>query len=427
MTDFDLVVVGGGMAGCAAAIVAAQNGLEVLLVERGESVGVKNMTGGRLYSHSLESILPGFAQEAPVERCVAREKVSFMTEDSMVTIDFHSERLARQGADSYVVLRSTFDAWLGEQAEEAGVVIAPGVRVDELLMRDGRVAGIKADEDEIESHMVILADGVNSLLAHKAGLKPKLTGHQVAVGAKEVIELPAQTIEDRFNLNPGEGASWLMSGCTEGGVGGGFLYTNAESISLGLVLTASEVRKIKTSVPELMENLKNHPSIRPLIKGGTSVEYSAHMVPEGGQDMVPTLYADNVMVVGDAAGLVINTGYMVRGMDLAVASGHLAALTAVEAKQKEDYSAATLESYKTRLDASFVGQDMRTYRKFPHFLETTPRIFSEYPALLADVMTDLFQIDGTPAVPLRKRLFGYLKRIGLRTLVRDGLRGVRAL
>ena len=427
MSDFDLVVVGGGVAGCSAAIVAANEGLSVLLVERGEFPGAKNMTGGRLYSHSLEKILPGFIDEAPVERRVTRERISLMTSDSMTTVDFQSNLLTQTGADSYIVLRSRFDRWLSEKAEELGVVVASGIRVDELLIKEGQVCGIKADEDEIESEVMILADGVNSLLAQQAGLKKRLTGGQIAVGAKEIIELPAAVIEDRFNVNPGEGAAWLMSGCTEGGIGGGFLYTNSDSISLGVVLTLSEVKKLKTSVPQLLDQLKAHPSIQPLIRGGETVEYSAHLVPEGGQSTMPTLYDDRLMVVGDAAALVINTGYMVRGMDLAIASGQMAAMTAVEAKAKGDFSAEILKSYKDRLDASFIGQDMDTYRRFPNFLETTPSIFGAYPQLAAEVFVDLFRVDGAPAVPLMRRLRGYLKKIGLCRLVRDGYKGVKAL
>lgn len=427
MTDFDAIVVGGGVAGCTAAFVLAEAGLDVLLVERGDYPGSKNMTGGRLYTHSLEKVIPGFSQEAPLERKIAKEKISFLTRDSATTLDFKSSRLGGVGGDSYVVLRSKFDRWLAGKAEAAGAGIVTGVRVDELLVKDGRICGVKAGEDEIESNVVILADGVNSLLAQQAGLKKELSGHQVAVGVKEIIDLPARTIEDRFNLDEGEGASWLLTGCTEGGLGGGFVYTNNDSISLGIVLTLSEVESLESSVPELLEKLKTHPAIGPVIKDGRTVEYSAHLVPEGGQSMVPHLYGDNVLVVGDAAGLVINVGYMVRGMDLAIASGQLAAQTVIEAKQKGDYSASTLRAYQEKLDASFVGHDMRTYAKVPAFLEKTPRMFSDYPEVVADLMTDLFVIDGSPARPLRKRLMPYARRVGYLNLAKDGLGAMGAL
>ena len=427
MADFDVAIVGAGVAGCSAAYLLAKAGLNVLLVERGNFAGSKNVTGGRLYSHSLEKIMPGFAAEAPVERRVVKEKVSFLTDDSMSTLDFQSQRLARVGSDSYVVLRSKFDRWLAEKAEAAGATLVTGIRVDELLHRESKIVGIKAGEDEIEADVVILADGVNSLLAQQAKFKKELTPQEVAVGVKEIIELPAQTIEDRFNVNPSEGVSWLFVGCTEGGIGGGFLYTNKDSISLGIVLTLSEVEKIKTSIPELLEKLKAHPAIQPLIKGGKLAEYSAHLVPEAGQHMIPRLYGDNMIVVGDAAGLAINIGYMVRGMDLAIASAEYAAQTIIEAKERGDFSASTLASYKTKLDTSFVGKDMDLYRKFPHFLEKTPRMFDTYPEMAAEMMTSLFMLDGQPAQPLRKKMMKYINEVGYLNLVKDGIRGIGAL
>ena len=427
MPDFDAAVVGAGVAGCTAAYVLAQAGLDVLLVERGNFAGSKNMTGGRLYTHSLEKIMPGFTAEAPLERRVTREKLSFMTDDAMTTLDFQSQRLARPGADSYVVLRSLFDHWLCEKAEDAGANVITGIRVDELLQKDGRISGIKAGGDEIETDVVILADGVNSLLATQAGFKSDITPHQVAVGAKEVIALPSQTIEDRFGLNPGEGAAWLFVGCTHGGIGGGFVYTNSDSISVGIVVTLSEIEKLGVSVPEALEEFKSHPAVQPLIKGGSLVEYSAHLVPEAGKAMMPQLYRDNVLIVGDAAGLVINIGYMVRGMDLAIESANCAAQTVITAKQRGDFSATSLAEYERRLNRSFVGHDMALYSKFPAFLEKTPRMFTQYPQLMEDVMCDMFQIDGQPSRRLRTKLMGRVKDVGIINLAKDALRGVSSL
>lgn len=98
-----------GVAGCVAGYIMAQAGLDVLVIERGNSEGSKNMTGGRLYAHSLESIMPGFAQQAPVERKVTREKISFLTDESAVTMDYHSEQPDIPAKASYTVLRNRFD------------------------------------------------------------------------------------------------------------------------------------------------------------------------------------------------------------------------------------------------------------------------------------------------------------------------------
>ena len=74
---FDVIIVGGGLTGCVAARILAQAGLEVLVIERAEQPGSKNVTGGRMYAHSIEKIFPNFGEEAPVERKIVREKISF--------------------------------------------------------------------------------------------------------------------------------------------------------------------------------------------------------------------------------------------------------------------------------------------------------------------------------------------------------------
>ncbi|MCR4672517.1 MAG: FAD-dependent oxidoreductase, partial [Lachnospiraceae bacterium] len=157
--DFDAIIVGGGLAGLSAGIVLANAGLGVMLVERGDECGMKNMTGGRLYGHSLEKIIPGFAEEAPIERKVTHEKISLMNEKGSLDIGFNSLKLkdAEEEA-SYTVLRAKFDSWLASKAEEAGVEMVTGIRVDTCLVdENGAVYGIEADGDEITSDVVILA------------------------------------------------------------------------------------------------------------------------------------------------------------------------------------------------------------------------------------------------------------------------------
>ncbi len=166
---FDAIIVGAGLAGSVAALVLAREGAQVLVIERGNSAGAKNVTGGRLYAHSLEHIIPGFAESAPVERLITHEKLAFMTEKSAMTMDYCNGDETSPSQRSYSVLRSKFDAWLMEQAEEAGAQLITGIRVDNLVQRDGKVVGVEADGDVIEAKTVILADGVNSILAEKAG------------------------------------------------------------------------------------------------------------------------------------------------------------------------------------------------------------------------------------------------------------------
>ena len=128
---FGAIIVGGGLAGCTAAIVLAKAGVDVLMIERGDYCGAKNMTGGRLYGHSLEKVLPGFASEAPIERVVKHEKISMMTAEGSLDIGYNSPKLSSENENaSYTVLRAKFDQWLAEKAEEAGANIVPTIRVE---------------------------------------------------------------------------------------------------------------------------------------------------------------------------------------------------------------------------------------------------------------------------------------------------------
>lgn len=428
MADYDAIVVGAGLAGSTAAYLMAKEGLSVLVVERGDTPGSKNVTGGRLYGHSLEKIIPGFADEAPVERKVIRERISMMTPDSCFTMDFASNKFEDPAGASYTVLRAEFDAWLAGKAEEAGCdVVCPAVADDLLKDENGKVIGIIAGEDELTSDVVLLADGVNSLLAQKLGLKKELNPHQVAVGVKEVIELPAGVINDRFGLNEGEGMAQLFAGSLSNNlVGGGFLYTNKESLCLGMVMTVAGMATSDIRLPDLMENFRESAPLKPLLAGGKLAEYSAHLVPEGGINMTPTLSMDNVLVLGDAAGFCLNLGFTVRGMDYAIGSGEAAARTVIEAKQKGDYSNATLSGYKTRLENSFVMQDLKTHKNAPDFVEHTPHLFSTYPQMIENIFVDMFKVNGPTKLMVKKAL-PYVRKAGLFNLMKDGFRGSRAI
>ena len=427
MADYDAIVVGAGLSGSTAALCMARAGMSVLVVERGDTPGSKNMTGGRLYGHSLEKVIPGFADEAPVERKVVREKISMMTGESCFTADFSSSRFADPASASYTVLRAEFDAWLSGKAEEAGCdVVCPAV-ADDLLREDGRVTGVRAGEDELTADVVLLADGVNSLLGQKAGLKAELPPNMVAVGVKEVVELPKGVINDRFGLEDGEGAAHLFAGePTKGLVGGGFVYTNKESLSVGMVVSVHAMAESAMRLPDMLQAFRESKHLRPLLAGGKLAEYSAHLVPEGGIHMLPKLAADGVMLLGDAAGFCLNFGYTVRGMDYAIASGMLAAETAVEAKEKGDFSATSLAGYKTRLEQSFVLQDLDTHRRAPDFIEHTPRLYKEYPALAEDLFTSLFTVNG-PSRLFIKKAMPAVSKAGLFALLRDGFRGARSI
>lgn len=426
---FDAIIVGAGVAGSSAAYRLAKAGLQVVLIERGPFPGSKNLSGGVLYGRVLHELLPNFWESAPVERAITNQVVSFLTADSAINLDFKTEAFNQPPYNGFTVLRARFDRWLAEQAEAAGAMLVPGIKVDGVVKRDGKVAGVHAGGEEMLAKAVIAADGANSFIAQNAGLRDKIPPGQAAVGVKEVIGLPREVIEERFHLSGSEGAAYNIVGyATRGIPGGGFLYTNQESLSVGLVIHLEALVERQLKPAEIFEDFLAHPMIAPLIKGGKLLEYGAHLVPEGGLKMMPPLAADGLLLVGDAAGLGVNNGFVVRGMDLAIGSALAAAETVLEAHAADDFSAARLQAYPARLEKSFVMQDMRTYARAVDFMKNE-RLFETYPALLSNLLADIYRQEAQPKKNLVPTLLKNLKasKIALLDLLKDALAGGRAL
>lgn len=430
-SDFEAIVVGAGCAGSVAAYELAKAGKSVLMIERGNFAGAKNMTGGRIYSHALKPVFPDFEKEAPLERRITHERISMMTEDANFTVDFSSKKMKTEGMDSYSVLRAPFDQWLAGKAEEAGAEVIYGIAVEELAKdENGRVIGVKAGEDAITSDVVILCDGVNSLLTAQAVGASRPPADAVAVGIKQVIELPAEVITDRILAqSDSDGAAWLFAGdATKGTFGGGFMYTNRSSISLGVVagIEATAVHG-KAPVYQMLEDLKAHPAVAPLIKGGKVVEHSGHMVPEGGINIMPKLVGDGVMLAGESAMMCVNLGYQVRGMDYAVAAGMHAGREAAAAIDRGDTSAQGLQGYVDALEDSFVLKDLRQFKNVPGFMEGFTRMFDGYPQMLRDMMEVMFIVDGSPVQPMKKSMLPIVKNVGLLNIAKDARGAMKAL
>jgi electron transfer flavoprotein-quinone oxidoreductase len=428
--SFDAVVVGAGPAGSAAALELARAGHSVALVERGPYPGSKNVYGGVVYGRILDELVPSWWERMPVQRWVTRRSTMVLTGEQALTVDFRTQDWGRPPYNGATAFRAELDPWLADQAVLAGAVLVPST-VATGLLRDtaGRITGVRTDrpDGDLAAKVVIACDGVNSFLAKEAGLYDLRPEH-VTLGVKETLALPRSVLEERFGVTGLDGVDIEILGCTGGIPGGGFLYTNRESVSVGVVLSLPGLAAARVRPEELIAALKRHPAVAPLVRGGELLEYSAHLIPEGGYRHLPKLVADGMLVAGDAAALCLAAGIWLEGVNFALGSGMYAGRAAAAAITAADTSARGLAGYRRMLAGSFVLADHRKLRKVPD-LVLSRRVQEQYPGMICDVVQGLFTVDNPRPKPgLRRLLRRSAKAHGVRRrdLVRDGLVGLRS-
>lgn len=428
--DVDVVIVGAGPAGTCAAIVLARAGRRVVVLERGPFAGSKNMYGGVVYPRILDQLIPQWWDEAPVQRWITRRSTMVLTETQAVSVDFRNDAWGAPPYNGATAYRPDFDHWLAGHAEAAGAQVLCSTTVTGLL-RDaaGRVCGVRTDrpDGDLTARVVIACDGVNSFLAKEAGLHGKVDAANYTLGVKETLALPKDVIDERFGVRGRNGVDIEILGGTSGVNGGGFIYTNLDTVAVGVVLKLPKLAAQQRRPEDIIAHLKRHSAIAPLIEGAELKEYSAHVIPEAGLSMMPKLAGDGLLVAGDAAALCLAAGIWLEGVNFAMASGMAAGQAADEAIISGDTTTTGLAGYQRRLSDNFVLRDHRKLRRAPA-LVLSDRVQHMYPAMIAGIVQGMFQVDNpTPKPGLRRIVARERKLAGVRRrdLVRDTVAGLR--
>ena len=430
MKTYDAIIVGAGPAGITAALRMAQRGLRIIVLERGDRPGSKNMFGGMIPHVSVvEDLLPRFWQEAPYERHVVKRTLTILSESSTTSMVFESKNFDQPPFSGYTLFRPLFDRWYAQKACAAGVKLLTGCLVHDLATDGESIAGVRiaGDKGKIRAPVTLACDGVLSLLAQKAGLRNLLTTQDTGLGVKALLSLEEGKINERFGLVRSQGCSQEYIGCTQGIRGGGFIHTQTETISAGLVLHLDSLKKGRIAPYDLLEQFLSMEPVKKLIRGARLVEYSAHMIPEGGYRKIPRLFTNGMLLAGDAAGLCYTNGLNLEGMNLAMASGFHAAETVLDAFRTGDFSAKQLAQYEDRLKESFVLKDMKTYERSADFMHND-RLFSVYPQLVGKIMEQVFQSKGRPRKKMGRIAWQAVKEtLPLKDLAADLIKGGRSL
>jgi electron transfer flavoprotein-quinone oxidoreductase len=433
LEEFDVVIVGAGPAGISAACVLAEKGIKTVVFERGEYAGAKNISGGVLYGHDLTQVIPDFMQKGcPAERNIVESRLWYLSKEGGYSVAYRDKAFYdTQAFNAFTVGRAKFDRWFAQQAKTKGALVVYSTVVTDLFRdANNRVVGVRTDrpDGDVKAKAVLLADGINSALAAKAGFRPEPEPRHVALAVKEVIELPEEVIHERFNVGAGQGVTTEIIGEVTGGMDGiAVIYTNRNSLSvcIGANLSAFIERKIRPY--EMLEEFKEHPMVSPLIKDGNPKEYMAHWIAEGGYDAIPQLCGDGYLIAGDS-GMLFNALHR-EGSNMAMTSGRFAAQAIEEAFDRGDFSRNGLKGYVSRLETSYIMADLKKYRRFNGFRLKHHELFTTMPGLGSLAAREMLTVDGVSKKEKQKAIRRQIgKEMPLSKIARlfwDGWRSIR--
>jgi len=355
LEKYDVAIIGGGTAGLAALKQLSNLGKQAILIEAGSKIGSKNLSGGILYSKkpkkgevtNVEQVYENFLDDAPLERKITKYILHSTSKDKVYSMDLTAAH-DYQANFGYSVLLNKLNSWFAKQAEESaeklGGGIIPGVHVKSITWNEqtGTII-IQTDElDEFEVKAVIAADGVNSEVADMVGARKKFTSEQLYQGVKVIVKLPEEIIDKRFSISTDEGAAHLFAGdVTLNHIGGGFLYTNRDTLSVGAVYHFDSLLRNPIEPYTLIDTLLKNPMVSEFIKDKVPIK----------PDIDKNLPQEEKLRIRFGVAKLIKTWYEIREANFSP-SGRKRLIESGKYKDAEDIQ-STLSSTQEKMSEKF--------------------------------------------------------------------------
>ncbi|MHA1378605.1 MAG: NAD(P)/FAD-dependent oxidoreductase [Candidatus Helarchaeota archaeon] len=417
---YDAVVVGAGPGGSAFGKIATEEGLKVVILERGRYSGEKNTSGSTIWGNIAREIIPDFPADAPIERVVDGSRMYWVPDPGPNWAENSAASKDKSKVDPLNVYRNVFDKWWSEQAVNAGAELKTKTKAVNVIRDGSKIKGVVTEKGEkIEANLVIAADGVNSHIGRMTGLRSKWPPQEVALCIKYDWYFGDENIVlERFGSGIDDGVLIeIYWGATVAGEAGYFwIFPNRESVSLGLGSLMSDYVIHKYNCHWYMWNAIEHPLIAPKLKGGKIREIHAHAIPltdpNPNTGQINSSYGDGIMMIGDAAGMVCAIDGA--GWYGAVKTGKIAANVALKAIEEDDYSANMLKRYEKKWSSGDVGKTLTIGKELETWLVRDMTI---------DGLAKILASQGVDAMyhPLEFPLGPYIKE------AEKGMAGARAI
>ncbi len=387
LLEGDVLIIGAGPAGLACALHLANlferhksagktpelSPENIYVLEKAREIGAHQLSGAILDPCALRELVPDFEKTAPLDTPVTGDAAFYLSETGSFKLPITPQPLQNHG--NYVISLNKLVKWLGGLVEAKGVNLFTQFAGRELLYDRNGIAGVLTEDKgvdkngkpkdnftpgyELRAKVTVLAEGPRGSLTkelvnrlHLDGLNPQVYG----IGIKELWDVHPGRIATGYVAHT---LGWPLDSHK---YGGGWLYGLRDNrVSVGMVIGLEYANPL-FDPHEAFQKYKTHPFIKRVLEGGKLVRYGAKTVPYGGWYSMPRTYVDGGLIAGDSASLL--NSQRLKGIHTAIKSGMLAAETIYEALCAGDTSANALSAYQTKIDASWLKEELWPVRNF---------------------------------------------------------------